>query len=63
MTIQLNLTDLKASKALLNLLKKLKYVEVHQLTDVEKQVNEAKLEHDELVEGMLFKSKAFWAEQ
>jgi hypothetical protein len=56
MVLQLNLTDLKGNKPLLNLLKKLKYIE---LREVKKEVNEAELEHEELKAGFLMQSKIF----
>ena len=56
MVLQLNLIDLKGNKPLLNLLKKLKYIEVR---EVKKELSEAELEHEELKAGLLMQSQIF----
>jgi hypothetical protein len=56
MVLQLNLTDLKGNKPLLNLLKKLKYIEIR---EVKKEISEAELEHKELKTAHLVHSKVF----
>jgi hypothetical protein len=60
MVLQLNLTDLTSNKPLLNLLKKLAYIEVREVKKTSKKpLDEAKIEHDELKSAFLLHSKTF----
>jgi mRNA degradation ribonuclease J1/J2 len=60
MVLQLNLTNLTSNKPLLNLLKKLNYIEIREIKEVQnEQVLDAKTGHEELKAAFLMQSKRF----
>ena len=60
MVLQLNLTDLTSNKPLLNLLKKLAYIEIREVKKAKKKpIDEAEIEHEELKAVFLMHSKSF----
>jgi hypothetical protein len=60
MVLQLNLTNLTGNKPLLNLLKKLKYIELREIKDKQNEtILDAKTEHEELKAAFLMQSKRF----
>ena len=60
MTLQLNLTDLKSNLVLLNLLKRLNYIEVRKITKSQKKMmSEAEQEHEDIKAASLMQSKRF----
>ena len=60
MVLQLNLTDLANNKPLLNLLKKLAYIEIREVKkNRKKPIDEAEEEHEELKAAFLMHSKSF----